>query len=57
MQIPTLNKHINISNQMKTSLSWKQMDLKGQVDFTEFAEFAENHNFLSSLIIQSKNYP
>ena len=32
----------------------------GQVDSTEFAESvesAENHNFLSSLIQQPKNYP
>ena len=33
---------------------------RGQVDTTEFAESAEsteNHNFLSSLIMQPKNYP
>ena len=35
-------------------------EIKGQVDSTEFAESAEsaeNHNFISSLIKQPKEYP
>ena len=38
----------------------KSYKIKGRVDSTEFAkltESAENHNFLSSLIKQPKNYP
>ena len=41
-------------------LDWKLCEFRakinGQVDFTESAESAKNHNFLSLLIKQPKNY-
>ena len=53
---PILFLNDKVTAKMKKLLS----EIKGQVDSTEFAESAEsaeNHNFISSLIKQPKEYP